>query len=579
MTVSTWIYPHTLGGTSLGRIIFRRSTTSSTTGATFHLTATNAIRFDFTGSTVLIRQTSNNVYSFNTWNHVVLTWDGSVTAANIHIYVNGTEVTYVTTTNGAGLYSTASQATFIGARGDESRVFDGSIDEVRVYNRTLSADEILAIYNSTRPYFSSEELPSAWSNDSWVSMTGTQNWSNVTKWVNSTVGANIAWKIYANDTDNQWNSTDVFNYTTTEADTIPPTITITSPQNTTYTSSQIDLNVTVSEPANSCWWNIDSGTNDTMSGSGMEWDDVISASDGQHQLFVYCNDTVGNLGLNSSVWFTVSLLQVQNTRMISPSLLVARTNETVNSTAYVKYMQGNNPVYMINITVDVPYDFTPPSESGVRVYFIDYAPYERREITGNTSVNVSVLAPGGGANIRVMVNISNVSETSAGGYMEVNDSIEIFYYMNSSQMLPNASRTVYTNSTLKDNQSQTGSASILTQINSSEVVLRGYKSIWIPDLSNPQNLSVEIVVKAIGGPISGILLSDYLPQGASIAGTLANVTYYNSSTGNTKNLVNGSDYYVANPSQTTLPDGAYVDLYYYNFSYKSLNWDGNLYDN
>ncbi|MCX6814710.1 MAG: hypothetical protein NTY20_03625, partial [Candidatus Aenigmarchaeota archaeon] len=100
---------------------------------------------------------------------------------------------------------------------------------------------------------------------------------------------------------------------------------------------------------------------------------------------------------------------------------------------------------------------------------------------------------------------------------------------------------------------------------------------WIPDLGNPQNLSVEIVVRAIGGPISGILLSDYLPQGATLSGR--NMTYYNSSTGNTKNLVNGSDYYVANPSQSTLPDGAYVDVYYYNFSYNYTNWDGNLYDN
>jgi hypoxanthine phosphoribosyltransferase len=93
-----------------------------------------------------------------------------------------------------------------------------------------------------------------------------------------------------------------------------------------------------------------------------------------------------------------------------------------------------------------------------------------------------------------------------------------------------------------------------------------------------QLLSGEIVVKAMGGPVSGILLSDYLPQGAAISGL--NVTYYNQSTGATKNLVNGSDYYLAaTPTQTTLPGGVYVDVYYYNFSYRYTNWDGNLYDN
>jgi parallel beta-helix repeat protein len=364
-------------------------------------------------------------------------------------------------------------------------------------------------------------------------------------------------------------------------DTTAPGMTIASPQNTTYTSPSIDLNATASETVNLCWWNIDSGENDTLAGSGTDWDDIITAGQGLHQLFVYCNDTVGNLGLNQSVWFTVSLLQVQNTRVINPALLVARQNETLNSTTWVKYAQGNDQVYMVNITSEVPYDFTAPAAGDVRVYFVDYEPYGRREITGNESVNVSVVDPGGGANILVMVNISNVSETSAGGYMEVNDSIEVFYIMNSSQMEPNAYRSVYTNATMKDGQSQTGSHSLLSQINSSEVVLRGYKSIWIPDLSNPQNLSVEIVIRAIGGPVSGILLSDYIPQGASINDLDVNVTYYNSSTGNTAQLANDTDYYVSlqNPVQDTLPDGTPVDIYYYNFSYNYTNWDGNLYDN
>ena len=59
-----------------------------------------------------------------------------------------------------------------------------------------------------------------WINDSWVSMNGATNWSNVTKVVNSTIGSNIAWCIYANDTSNNWNGTscqDPFSYVTTSA--------------------------------------------------------------------------------------------------------------------------------------------------------------------------------------------------------------------------------------------------------------------------------------------------------------------------------------------------------------------------
>lgn len=57
-------------------------------------------------------------------------------------------------------------------------------------------------------------------NDSWVTMTGTQNWSNTTKFVNVSMGATIKWKVYANSSDGIWNATEKFIYTTTEAE--PP---------------------------------------------------------------------------------------------------------------------------------------------------------------------------------------------------------------------------------------------------------------------------------------------------------------------------------------------------------------------
>lgn len=57
-----------------------------------------------------------------------------------------------------------------------------------------------------------------WVNDSWVPMMGSENWSNVTKLINSTVGANIAWCVYTNDSSENWNSTSCanpFTYVTT----------------------------------------------------------------------------------------------------------------------------------------------------------------------------------------------------------------------------------------------------------------------------------------------------------------------------------------------------------------------------
>lgn len=53
-------------------------------------------------------------------------------------------------------------------------------------------------------------------NDSWVSMNGASNWSNVTKTLNSSFNSQIQWKVFVNDSANQWNSTDAWSYSTTD---------------------------------------------------------------------------------------------------------------------------------------------------------------------------------------------------------------------------------------------------------------------------------------------------------------------------------------------------------------------------
>lgn len=42
-----------------------------------------------------------------------------------------------------------------------------------------------------------------------------ESWSNVTKLINSTVGCTIRWRVYANDTSNNWNVSEIFYYKTT----------------------------------------------------------------------------------------------------------------------------------------------------------------------------------------------------------------------------------------------------------------------------------------------------------------------------------------------------------------------------
>ena len=73
-------------------------------------------------------------------------------------------------------------------------------------------------------------------NDSLVDISGTSHWSNVTKGINHTIGTTIRWQVFANDTNNNWNSTPIYSYTTTNAaPTTPTTLTLTDPVYVTST--------------------------------------------------------------------------------------------------------------------------------------------------------------------------------------------------------------------------------------------------------------------------------------------------------------------------------------------------------
>ncbi|MCK5283718.1 MAG: hypothetical protein KAK00_10035 [Nanoarchaeota archaeon] len=81
----------------------------------------------------------------------------------------------------------------------------GKINDQRWFFVNWSDDRGLSSY-----IFSWNGTNGVWTNDSAVALTGTINQSNVTKTINLTRGKNIGWRFYANDTNNQWNVTDIF---------------------------------------------------------------------------------------------------------------------------------------------------------------------------------------------------------------------------------------------------------------------------------------------------------------------------------------------------------------------------------
>jgi hypothetical protein len=82
-------------------------------------------------------------FNLNEWKHFVLAYDG----IDYHFYINGVEGT--TVYNNAQSWGSYSGNLVLGHRDmDDSYYFGGLMDDVRVYNRALSQEEISALYNS-----------------------------------------------------------------------------------------------------------------------------------------------------------------------------------------------------------------------------------------------------------------------------------------------------------------------------------------------------------------------------------------------------------------------------------------------
>src|SRR3989344_3284780 len=146
VTISAWINPNTMGEGNEGIIVSKVGIVGWTWR--FLSGTTNALRFAHTGGTLLVRTMANSLITLDVWQYILMTWDGSNTAANVHIYLNGSEVTYQTTTNGATLDTDANDPFMIGAQGAGLRDWNGGIDEARVSNIIRSADWITTEYNN-----------------------------------------------------------------------------------------------------------------------------------------------------------------------------------------------------------------------------------------------------------------------------------------------------------------------------------------------------------------------------------------------------------------------------------------------
>jgi hypothetical protein len=132
ITISAWVYPESFGGGSSARI--------AGNGQTYLKVGSFGSRFNFTSNAgAVVLNAADNSVVLNSWTHVAVTRQSDGTA---NIYINGV----LSKTGASGTPVAGSNFTISNSSGV---AWDGSIDEVRLYNRVLSAQEISDIYTDT----------------------------------------------------------------------------------------------------------------------------------------------------------------------------------------------------------------------------------------------------------------------------------------------------------------------------------------------------------------------------------------------------------------------------------------------
>lgn len=186
LTVSAWVYNSKKAN---NQTIIADGSQSGSVGYLFLYRLINAdsLIWQFANGTSYVSLSSSSSFFTgydNKW--VLVTVVVDYAGKNAKFYRNNVLVNTATTTN-AMLYPTASRVKYIGSYNSSMHFFNGSIDEVRIYNRSLSLAEVGDIYNGTN--ISELNLVSLWHFDEGAGQIASDSSNGG---VNTTLGSTMA---------------------------------------------------------------------------------------------------------------------------------------------------------------------------------------------------------------------------------------------------------------------------------------------------------------------------------------------------------------------------------------------------
>ncbi|TAK95166.1 MAG: hypothetical protein EPO07_15715 [Verrucomicrobia bacterium] len=148
VTVAAWVRCDTTGGGSFPRIV---DTPAYRMIFRFSSSDVNSVGFATFDTTNGDWDSGAGSISLGTWYHVAATYDrGTLTTPPI-FYINGVKRNTTTLTSPSGAAPSLGGVGYIGNNAALTRWWNGLIDDLRIYNRVLTAGEIIAIATTNAP--------------------------------------------------------------------------------------------------------------------------------------------------------------------------------------------------------------------------------------------------------------------------------------------------------------------------------------------------------------------------------------------------------------------------------------------
>ena len=337
MTLEAWVKPSVVGGAAWRTVVLKENGNNygealyANTGT--NVPSANAV----TGGVDHDQRGTSGALAVNTWTHLAATYDGSA----LTLYVNGVAAG---TQAASGSIVSSTGALKIGGNAIWGEWFNGLIDEVRIYNRALSAGQITTDMNASisAPDTQAPSAPGTLTGSgslgsaslAWTAATDNVGVANYNVYRSSTSGftpstANrIAQPTGLSYTDNGLApGTWYYRVTAQDAagnvgpptnelsvvvtsDTTPPTVSVTAPAAGTTVGGTINLTANASDNGSvaSVQLKIDGsnvGSPDTTAPYSVSWDST-SVVNGTHSVTALATDGAGNTATSTAVSFTVS---------------------------------------------------------------------------------------------------------------------------------------------------------------------------------------------------------------------------------------------------------------------------------